>query len=89
MALGREGNGKTEDAATQIAHLREQVEALMRDRVTPAMADLAGRAESAVSGARGAVRHQAEAVSDRVKEQPLIAILIAAGIGWLLGRTMR
>lgn len=89
MALGREGNGKTEDAATQIAHLREQVEALMRDRVTPAMADLAGRAESAVSGARGAVVHQAEAVSDRVKEQPLIAVLIAAGIGWLIGRTMR
>jgi ElaB/YqjD/DUF883 family membrane-anchored ribosome-binding protein len=89
MAFGREHNGKTEDAATQIAHLREQVEALMRDRVTPAMADLASRAESAVSGARGAVRHQAEAVSGKVKEQPLVAVLIAAGIGWLIGRAMR
>jgi ElaB/YqjD/DUF883 family membrane-anchored ribosome-binding protein len=80
---------KAEDATAQIARLREQVEALMKDRVTPAVADAAGRAESAVYGAADAVREQAEAVSGKVREQPLLAILIAAGVGYVLGRFTR
>ena len=79
----------TEDATTQIARLREQVEALMKDRVTPALADAAGRAESAMYGAAGVVRDQADAVSGKVREQPLLAILIAAAVGYALGRTIR
>lgn len=78
-----------DDINTQVAHLREQVEALMRDRVTPAVADFAGRAESAVSGATTAVRDRAESVSGMVRGQPLVSILIAAGVGWVLGRVMR
>ena len=35
------------------------------------------------------VRGQAEAVSGRVREQPLIALLIAAGVGYILGRFIR
>lgn len=78
-----------DDATTQIARLREQVEALMKERITPAVAEVAGRAESAVYGAAGAVRDQAEAMSGRVREAPLIAVLIAAGIGFVIGRAMR
>ncbi|MEJ0018121.1 MAG: hypothetical protein WDN25_16435 [Acetobacteraceae bacterium] len=78
-----------DDTHGQIARLREQVETLMKDRVTPAVADAAGRAESAVYGAAGVVRDQAEAVSGRVREQPLVAILVAATVGYLLGRVMR
>ncbi|MDR3537518.1 MAG: hypothetical protein P4L71_13560 [Acetobacteraceae bacterium] len=89
MAYADEARSRMEDANAQIAKLREQVEALMKDRVTPAVTDFAGRAESAYAGASDAVKHQAEAVSGRVREQPLIAILIAAGIGWALGRVMR
>jgi ElaB/YqjD/DUF883 family membrane-anchored ribosome-binding protein len=89
MAYADEARSRMEDANAQIARLREQVESLMRDRVTPVVADFASRAESAMSGARGVVRDQADAVSGRVREQPLIAILIAAGIGWALGRIMR
>jgi ElaB/YqjD/DUF883 family membrane-anchored ribosome-binding protein len=80
---------KAEDATSQIARLREQVETLMKDRITPAVAEAAGRAESAVYGAAGKVRDQAEVVSDRVRDQPLLAILIAAGIGYVLGRVTR
>jgi ElaB/YqjD/DUF883 family membrane-anchored ribosome-binding protein len=80
---------KVEDTTAQIARLREQVETLMKDRVTPALADAAGRAESAVYGAADAVREQAETVSGKVREQPLLAILIAAGVGYVLGRAMR
>lgn len=78
-----------EDTQSQITRLREQVETLMRDRITPAMADAAGRAESAVYGAADTMREQAEMVSGKVREQPLLAILIAAGIGYVLGRATR
>ncbi|HUD59824.1 MAG TPA: hypothetical protein VMQ99_10010 [Acetobacteraceae bacterium] len=80
---------KVEDTTTQIARLRAQVEALMKDRVTPAVADAAGRAEAAMYGAADAVRGQAETVSGKVREQPLLAILIAAGVGYALGRVLR
>ena len=82
-------HSKYEDATVQIAHLRAQVEALMKERVTPALTDMAGRAESALNTAAGAVRGQAQSLSGHVREQPLIAILVAAGIGYLLGRTTR
>jgi len=72
-----------------LARLREQVESLMKDRVTPAVADAAARAESAVYGAADTVRGQVENVSGRVREQPMIAVLIAAGIGFVIGRALR
>lgn len=89
MAFASDTKGKIEDAQAQIVRLREQVEALMNDRVTPAVADFAGRAETAVNSARGAVRDQAQVVSGRVKDQPLIAIVVAAAAGWVIGRVMR
>jgi ElaB/YqjD/DUF883 family membrane-anchored ribosome-binding protein len=89
MTLTNDAHGKIEDAQAQIARLREQVEALMKDRVTPVIADFAGRAESAVHSASGAVRNQAQVVSDHVKGEPLIAIMIAAAVGWAIGRVMR
>jgi ElaB/YqjD/DUF883 family membrane-anchored ribosome-binding protein len=89
MAYAEDAKGKMEDATAQIARLREQVEALMKERVTPALAEAAGRAETAMYSAAGAVRDQAEAVSGRVREAPLVAILIAAGIGFVIGRALR
>jgi ElaB/YqjD/DUF883 family membrane-anchored ribosome-binding protein len=78
MAIANDTRGKFDDAQAQIARLREQVEALMKDRITPAVADFAGRAESAVHSASGAVRDQAQ-----------MAIVIAAAVGWIIGRVMR
>jgi ElaB/YqjD/DUF883 family membrane-anchored ribosome-binding protein len=89
MAFTSDTRNKLDDAQAQIARLRDQVEALMKDRVSPAMSDFAGRAESAVHSASGVVRDQAQAVSGQVKEQPLIALLIAATAGWIIGRVMR
>ena len=80
---------KMEDATSQIARLREQVETLMKERVTPAVTEAAGRAESAIHSAADTVREQAEAMSGRVREQPLLAILIAAAVGYVLGRVTR
>jgi ElaB/YqjD/DUF883 family membrane-anchored ribosome-binding protein len=78
-----------EDATTQIARLRAQVESLMRDRVAPAVVDVAGRAESAMHAASDKAREQAETVSGKVREQPLLAVLIAVAIGFVLGRVTR
>ena len=89
MAYDDTINKATEDAASQISRLRYQVETLMRDRVTPAVSDAAGRAQSAMNDAAGMVRDQADAVSGKVRDQPLIAVLVAAGIGFVLGRAMR
>lgn len=85
MALSHRSMPRPEDAAEQIAKLREQVETLMRDRVNPALADVAGRAETAM----GAVKDQAEALSGRVRDQPVIAVLVAIGVGFALGRVLR
>ena len=87
--MASDTTNRVEDAQTQIARLREQVETLMKDRITPAVAEAAGRAESAVYGAAGTVREQMENVSGRVREQPMIAILIAAAVGYILGRATR
>jgi ElaB/YqjD/DUF883 family membrane-anchored ribosome-binding protein len=89
MAFANDARDKLDDAQAQIARLREQVESLMKDRVTPAVADFASRAESAVHTASGAMRDQAKVVSGHVKEQPLIAVMIAAAVGWIIGRMMR
>ena len=83
------GETAAESATAQIAKLRTQVEALMRDRVTPALANAAGRAESAAHVAADTMRGQAEVVTSKVREQPLLAVLIAAGTGYLLGRVTR
>jgi ElaB/YqjD/DUF883 family membrane-anchored ribosome-binding protein len=89
MAFNNDTRNKLDDAQAQITRLRGQVESLMKDRVSPAVSDFAGRAESAVHNASGVVRDQAEVVSGRVKEQPLIALLVAATVGWIIGRAMR
>jgi len=80
---------KANDAKEQIAKLREQVEMLMRERVTPALGNVAGRAETTARAAADMAQEHAEALSGRVREQPLVALLIAAGVGFLLGRVVR
>jgi ElaB/YqjD/DUF883 family membrane-anchored ribosome-binding protein len=89
MASTEKVHSNMDSAEEQIAKLREQVEALMNDRVTPMVANAAGRAEAAVHTAASAVRDRADAVSEQVREQPIMTMLLAAGIGFVLGRFMR
>ena len=80
---------KEPDAKEQIAQLRRQVEQLMSERVTPVLANAAGRAEAAARSAAGAAREQAAMGSSRVREQPLLAVLIASAVGFVIGRLTR
>ena len=79
----------TDDTQDQIQSLRAQVEQLLSQRVTPALADVAGRAETAVQSARDVTTAQVDTVSAQVRDQPIIAIGIAAAVGYLIGRIAR
>ncbi len=76
-------------AGAELAVLREKVEALMRDRVTPALADAAGRAEDAAHGAMDAVRRQSGSLAATVREQPIAAVGAAALAGIAIGLLLR
>lgn len=89
MAISDNVNDASQDASAQIAQLREQVQTLMSERVTPALANAAGRAEDYVHQARGMANDQTEMLSEKVRESPLVSILIGVGAGYLLGRIAR
>jgi ElaB/YqjD/DUF883 family membrane-anchored ribosome-binding protein len=89
MSAQDQVQGAADDAKTQIAQLRKQVEQLMSERVTPALADAADRIQATSKQASDMARDQAEMLSEHVRDQPLIAVLVAAGVGYLLGRIAR
>ena len=82
-------NDATQDTKAQLQQLRDQVQSLMSDRVTPALANAAGQAEQYARQAKDMATDQAEMLSEKVRESPLVAILIASGVGYLLGRIAR
>jgi ElaB/YqjD/DUF883 family membrane-anchored ribosome-binding protein len=84
-----DATGRAEDAMTQITRLREQVESLMRDRVSPAMGEAAERVQAAAHDAADVMQARADALAGAVRTQPLTAICIAAAVGFLLGRIGR
>ena len=82
-------NDLSQDAKEQIAQLRDQVQSLMNERVTPALSNAADAAQKYVDQAKDVYSDQSEALSERVRESPIIAIMIASGVGYLLGRIVR
>lgn len=78
-----------DDAQTELAALRAKVETLMSERVTPALSDAASRAEAAANAGYAQMKDQAERVGERVKEQPLAALGIAALAGFVLASLIR
>ncbi len=89
MAVSDKVKDAAQDTQEQLQSLRAQVEQLLNERVTPALADAAGKAESAVTSARDMTNTQVKNVSEQVRGQPLIAIAISAVVGYFLGRIAR
>ncbi|WP_424812662.1 hypothetical protein [Roseococcus sp. YIM B11640] len=77
------------DAKAEILRLRERVEQLMSERVTPAVTKVVDQAEYLTRSATDEVKHRAEKVSDRVQERPLMAIGLAALAGFVLAAMVK
>jgi len=84
-----DAKGKAADAMAEIAELRAQVEALMREKVAGVVGQTVERVEAAAHDASDLARERAEALAVMVRERPLTAVLIAVAVGFLLGRTGR
>ncbi len=78
-----------DDARAEIAALREKVDYLMNKRVSPALANLAHDAEAIAQNASDTVKAQATRLTDNVKEQPIMALGIAAAVGFMLATLVR
>jgi len=89
MAVSDKVDDVTQDTREQLHSLKLMVEQLLNERVTPALAGAADRAETAVTSARDMTSTQVANVSDKVRGQPLIAIGISAVVGYLVGRLSR
>jgi ElaB/YqjD/DUF883 family membrane-anchored ribosome-binding protein len=81
--------GEPNDIQAQIAWLREQIDELMKERAAPSSGDKALCSEITVCcNAVKAVQQHAKELSGRVSERPLTALLIAASVGFVLGRAV-
>lgn len=75
-----------DDVQGELAALRDQVERLMRERVTPALTGAAETAEDYARQAKDVMVQGSERVSTVVQERPLLAVGLAAGVAYLIGR---
>lgn len=76
------------DVQGELSQLRDQVERLMRDSVTPALADVAESAEGYAAQAKDVFTGQSERIADLVKERPLLVVGLVAAAGYVLSRLM-
>lgn len=85
-----EGQAAGGDLHAQLHRLKAELEGLIT-RAAPGLAEqgLAGAAHDAAQSARLGLDEMADQLRARVRAEPLAAVLIAAGIGFLLGRTAR
>ena len=70
--------------------LRDELEASRRSDPVAIIADqasaIAGQTRQALAVTRERVDSQADIVADRIRENPFMAVAIAAGVGYLLRR---
>lgn len=79
----------TADTNAELAQLRDKIETLMRDRVTPAIGAVADQAEAAARGATDQVRQQADRLSSAIQEKPLTSVGLAMLAGFVLASICR
>jgi ElaB/YqjD/DUF883 family membrane-anchored ribosome-binding protein len=81
------------DAATdlqdEIAQLRRKVDDLIANRAPPFVAEAAGRAKETARESYDMARERLDTLSARIRERPLTAVLVAAGLGYVLARGLR
>ena len=88
MTNTNRGSGESDGTQAQIAQLREQVDALMNEHETRTVR-CPMCAGCKICDAARATRQHAEKLVSNIREQPLLALLIAGATGFLLGRALR
>jgi len=94
VGAGQQAFGEAKDATAKVAasasdelaQLRAQVETLLNDRVTPALASMADTAEGYAREAKAAVQVQADNAVAAIQERPLTIVAAVAACAFLLGR---
>jgi ElaB/YqjD/DUF883 family membrane-anchored ribosome-binding protein len=89
MSIASSFNETAQDAQSQIAALRKQVNELMSERVSPALSQAADRAQYMTQQATGYTKQGAETMAEQVRGRPLMAVALAGAIGYVLGRFIR
>jgi ElaB/YqjD/DUF883 family membrane-anchored ribosome-binding protein len=77
-----------EDVQAEIARLRAQLDSLLQDRVSPALAEAASQAEDMAAEARDQIAEQAAALARTVRERPLVSLAAAAAAGFVLAKLL-
>jgi ElaB/YqjD/DUF883 family membrane-anchored ribosome-binding protein len=78
----------SEDVQAELARLRAQLDSLLEDRVSPALAEAAAQAQDMAGEARDQIAEQAAALARTVRDRPLASLAIAAGVGFVLARLL-
>ncbi len=78
MSTAASENARQKDASEEIAQLRRQVEQLIGER-----------GAALAKEAAAAARTEVEALAEHVRNRPIAALMIALGLGVLLGRVLR
>ncbi len=76
-------------AEAELADLKEKVETLMTDHVTPIAKKVAGQAEAVAQDAVTAVRRNRDSLVDEVRARPLTSLGLAVAAGFVLAHVLR
>lgn len=89
MAISDTIRREGDKAEAELSRLRDKAETIMDERVTPAVAAIAGQAGHAAQAAQQTLRSNVDALSERVRAQPLTALGFAALAGFVLAALTR
>ena len=88
-SMERKIDGAADEAVDRLGHLRQDAEALVRDRVAPAVGAAADGVAASAKDAVRSGRAQVDSLAAQVRDQPLASVLIAAAVGYLFCRFTR
>lgn len=89
MAISDTIRREGENVEAELSRLRDKAETIMHERVTPAVAQLAEQAGEAAQAAQHTLRTNVDALTERVRAQPLTALGVAALAGFVLAALTR
>jgi len=77
------------ETQAQITELRAKLDALMTNRIEPALHSAVDQAKTAASAAQKYVADDVEIAAETIRKRPFAAIAVAAAAGFLIARLTR